>query len=118
MMETFEHWVTFRAIVIGVVAAYGVWIALSRLWRRRKRNRLLDAGMDAELAGNLARSLLARELDAALAHWRDPDTVVQWTERGWFSLDRDGIIYFCRRLTPEEKLQRRGRRRFGWAGGD
>lgn len=96
-------------------AAWAVWAAASRLLRRRKRNRFRAAGMDAELAGRLAEGVPLRQVDAALAHWRDPDTVTRWVERGWFKLCGDNHHLWMRRLTEREKLDlaaRHRRRRF------
>ena len=96
-------------------AVYVVWVLAARLLRRWKRNRFRAAGMDAELSGRLAKDVPLRQLPAALAHWRDPDTVVQWLEQGQFQLCRDGFFYWTRRLTLDEKLklaQRRPQSRF------
>ena len=85
--------------------AYWLWRVLAWLRDRRTHARCVQAGMDGELADHIVRALDARGVDAALAHWQDPNTVRRWETKGDFHLDRDGAFLWCRKLSDTERAR-------------
>ncbi len=93
----------YVVILLIAVAAWAVWTVLSQILLSRKRNRFQAAGMDVELSGRLAKHISLGDMDAVLAHWRNPDTVTQWVENGRFKWMDDHNGLFLRKLTENEK---------------
>ena len=105
--RTYAEWSVLAGLALFLAAwpAYWLWRVLAWLRDRRTHARCVQAGMDGELADHIVRALDARGVDAALAHWQNPNTVRRWETKGDFHLDRDGAFLWCRKLSDTERAR-------------